>query len=70
MVCDAEFASVTGLPPAAILPQLTRLAGRGLLEPTPGANAGWRATVLGRRFLNDLIGSFLPDTNSQARAGS
>ncbi len=52
------FAERTGLPAQTLMPKLVVLVGRGLL---------WRsdecvgATALGRRFLDDLIGHFLPD---------
>jgi len=46
----------TGLALQMIDEQLARARGRGLLEEHP---AGWRATELGRRFLNDLQASFL-----------
>ena len=45
---------------------LERLAKRGLLSVAPetshieGAGRHWRPTDLGQRFLNDLIGEFLP----------
>jgi hypothetical protein len=35
---------------------MSRARARGLAEPTA---EGWRATELGRRFLNDLQSSFL-----------
>ena len=66
-----DFSAVTGMPQLSIASQLAHLEQRGLLMPVAAdENPGWRATALGRRFLNDLIASFLPDTNSQARAGS
>jgi putative oxygen-independent coproporphyrinogen III oxidase len=46
----------TGLPLQAIDEKLARAKDRGLLESFPG---GWRPTMLGRRFLNDLQASFL-----------
>jgi putative oxygen-independent coproporphyrinogen III oxidase len=50
------FVARTGLPPATIEPALRRARERGLAEST---GSGWRATDLGRRFLNDLQASFL-----------
>jgi putative oxygen-independent coproporphyrinogen III oxidase len=54
----ADFESVTGLSAAVIGLRIERLASEGLLENT---TTRWRATPLGRRFLNDLIGRFLAD---------
>ena len=61
------FTARTGLPQAALLAGLQREQARGLLEPVDGR---WRATAQGQRFLNDVIGAFLPDTNSQAVTGA
>lgn len=67
----ADFTARTGLGLPAIAQRLAGLASRGLVEPLPaGALGGWRTTLLGRRFLNDVIAAFLPVTNSQDRAGS
>jgi len=52
---DAE--ARTGLPVAAFQPALDAAFARGWLESTDGRV---RATALGQRFLNDVIGSFLP----------
>jgi oxygen-independent coproporphyrinogen-3 oxidase len=46
----------TGLELGALEGKLSSARERGLLEPTL---TGWRPTELGRRFLNDLQGSFL-----------
>ena len=52
------FSQRTGLAPERIGRPLEEARARGLMEePTPGA---WRPTALGRRFLNDLQGRFLP----------
>lgn len=52
----AMFEARTGLPRAAIAPQLAQAHARGWLEPDPE----WlRPTELGRRFGNDVIGLFL-----------
>jgi oxygen-independent coproporphyrinogen-3 oxidase len=51
-----EFVARTGLTPAAVEPGLRAARARGLAEST---GSGWRATALGRRFLNDLQASFL-----------
>jgi coproporphyrinogen III oxidase-like Fe-S oxidoreductase len=48
----------TGLRLELIDEKLVRARERGLLEECP---AGWRATELGRRFLNDLQASFLAE---------
>jgi len=50
------FQRRTGLPLSTVAAPLSRATGRGLLEATP---AGWAATGLGRRFLNDLQQEFL-----------
>jgi putative oxygen-independent coproporphyrinogen III oxidase len=51
-----DFESRTGLPMSAVEPALSRVQGQGLIEVTA---TGWRATELGRRFLNDLQAAFL-----------
>jgi oxygen-independent coproporphyrinogen-3 oxidase len=52
------FESTTGLRYVAIEPVVAKLQGRGLLE---AAGVGrWRTSVLGRRFLNDILVEFLP----------
>jgi putative oxygen-independent coproporphyrinogen III oxidase len=51
-----DFVARTGLTPLAIEPALQRARERGLAQST---GSGWRATELGRRFLNDLQASFL-----------
>jgi putative oxygen-independent coproporphyrinogen III oxidase len=53
-----EFLAGTGLDPAVIDPKLEVARHKGLLEKAEGA---WRATDLGRRFLNDLLAMFLSD---------
>jgi oxygen-independent coproporphyrinogen-3 oxidase len=64
---EALFESRTGLPWDTVAPRMDRLAARGLVaatrETTHIEGAGgrhWRPTELGQRFLNDLIGEFLP----------
>jgi oxygen-independent coproporphyrinogen-3 oxidase len=54
----AEFERRTGIDFEAILAAIGAAEQRGLLE-SDGAG-GWRATPLGRRFLNDAIALFLP----------
>jgi putative oxygen-independent coproporphyrinogen III oxidase len=51
------FEARTGLSRAAIAPKLDALAARGLLECE---GEQWRPTELGQRFLNDVMGAFLP----------
>jgi putative oxygen-independent coproporphyrinogen III oxidase len=51
-----DYAQGTGLDLQSIEAKLRQAQTRGLLEMRP---QGWRATELGRRFLNDLQGSFL-----------
>ncbi len=56
-----HFEQATGLPAATVAATIESLAGRGLLEPRPGAQgAQFRPTELGFRFLNDLQAAFLP----------
>jgi len=52
------FEARTGLPASAVLPLLEKGRARGLLEPDEPRR--WRATPLGRRFLNDAQALFLP----------
>jgi oxygen-independent coproporphyrinogen-3 oxidase len=52
----AEFRDRTGVALATVQPALESAVGRGLLEQT---TTGWRATAMGRRFLNDLQAGFL-----------
>jgi len=52
------FEARTGLPASAVLPLLEKGRARGLLEPDEPRH--WRATPLGRRFLNDAQALFLP----------
>ena len=55
---EAAFERRTGLPPGELRERLTRLSERQLVEEIkPGS---WRASGLGRRFLNDLQAEFLP----------
>ena len=53
------FESRTGLSWNSVLPNISEANRRGLLESL--AEQKWRATELGRHFLNDLIELFLPD---------
>ncbi len=55
----AEFAARTGLEGSRIATPLERLLARGLLERTA---AGYRASELGLRFLNDLLMDFVPES--------
>jgi oxygen-independent coproporphyrinogen-3 oxidase len=64
----ADFSSRTGLAGGAIAPTLAQAQARGWLA-REGARI--RATGLGQRFLNDVIGLFLPDKRApHAHAGS
>ena len=56
----SQFEDRTGLEWDTVIAPIQRLAGRGLLSPLPGSSDRWAPTELGRRFLNDLIGEFLP----------
>jgi putative oxygen-independent coproporphyrinogen III oxidase len=53
----ADFESRTGLDASAVEPGLHSALARGLVE---FAEPHWRASGLGRRFLNDLQAGFLP----------
>lgn len=53
-----DFQARTGLPPSALVPLLEEGRARGLLEAAEARH--WRATPLGRRFLNDTQALFLP----------
>jgi putative oxygen-independent coproporphyrinogen III oxidase len=56
---DVElFEARTGLPRASLDRPVAAARDRGLLADRPGG--GWMPTALGRRFLNDLQGLFLP----------
>jgi putative oxygen-independent coproporphyrinogen III oxidase len=61
------FTSRTGLPFDAALPALQRLAGEGLMESSGGH---WLPTPRGFQYLNELVGRFLAEPNSQTGAGS
>jgi oxygen-independent coproporphyrinogen-3 oxidase len=63
----ALFESRTGQPFETVRSTLVSLVGRGLVRQSEGA---WQATPLGQRFLNDLVGAFLPHPESADRAGS
>jgi oxygen-independent coproporphyrinogen-3 oxidase len=52
------FSERTGLAPALMARTRARAVDRGLLDADPAA---LRATALGRRFHNDLVGLFLPE---------
>ncbi len=56
----ASFAERTGLPAAAIAHECAQAVERGLLEDDPRRI---RATPLGLRFLNDLLGLFLENAH-------
>jgi oxygen-independent coproporphyrinogen-3 oxidase len=53
------FSERTGLDPACMQKPLTQALARGLLEP---GQEHIRPTPLGRRFLNELVALFLPET--------
>jgi oxygen-independent coproporphyrinogen-3 oxidase len=54
----AQFTERTGLPAAALEPPLARAEARGLVERDAFSV---RPTPRGRRFLNDLLGLFVPE---------
>ncbi len=65
-----DFEATTGLSSDALQPQLAQAQTRGWLDVDAGS---LRTTELGRRFLNDVIASFLPDreaSKSYAHGGS
>ena len=57
-VPSALFSERTGLPFACLSSGIEEALTRGLLDPDP---ARLRASPIGLRFLNDLVGIFLPD---------
>jgi len=56
----SQYEARTGLGFETISAAIRRLEGRGLLLAAGPEGKGWSPTELGRRFLNDLIGEFLP----------
>jgi len=60
---QTQFSAATGLDPSAIQPQLDLAIARDWLTLDGGRV---RATEFGRRFLNDVIGAFLPDAKGVA----
>ena len=60
------FAERTGLPLATVAREIAVATSRGLLDPDPSV---LRATPLGRRFLNELVGLFLRDPAPAKAAG-
>jgi len=54
---EPEFTQRTGLAARALIGSLEGLRARDLLEKS---NGSWRASALGFRFLNDVLGEFLP----------
>ena len=57
-VAVAHFSRATGLPLDTIRPTVAALVDEGLLVPDTGL---LRATALGQRFLDDVVGRFFPD---------
>jgi oxygen-independent coproporphyrinogen-3 oxidase len=64
-VSAALFAERTGIPLSAVARTIDEATRRGLLDPDPVRLA---PTALGRRFLNDLQGLFLPDRDARSGA--
>jgi oxygen-independent coproporphyrinogen-3 oxidase len=62
----AQFSATTGLPPESIAPQLGAAQAQGWLSVVDGEV---RTTEFGRRFLNDVIASFLPERRAQRTHG-
>ena len=56
----SQYEARTGLGFETISAAIRRLEGRGLLLAAGPEGKEWSPTELGRRFLNDLIGEFLP----------
>jgi oxygen-independent coproporphyrinogen-3 oxidase len=56
----SQYEARTGLGFETISAAIRRLEGRGLLLAAGPEGKGWSPTEFGRRFLNDLIGEFLP----------
>lgn len=63
----AWFPLRTGLQLESMVPVLSALQGKGLLEESAGR---WQATAAGRQYLNDVVAHFLPGAFSQMAAGS
>jgi putative oxygen-independent coproporphyrinogen III oxidase len=61
------FAARTGLSFDVVLPGLQKLASEGLMER---AADHWRPSARGFQYLNELVGRFLAEPNSQTGAGS
>ena len=57
------FEARTGLSFDEVSPTLSKLQARGLMSPSDG---GWAPSLAGRRFLNDLLLEFLPDSVAPA----
>ena len=64
---DQDYEARTGLPIQRLVPTLSSLASRGLLQRE---DQGWRCTATGLRFLNDVLLSFLPNDRNYAQASS
>jgi putative oxygen-independent coproporphyrinogen III oxidase len=62
----ADFEALTGIDAVTVRPVLDAEVARGLLEEESGRV---RATGLGFRFLNDLLGAFLPSEIGQGGPG-
>ena len=56
---EALFEERTGLPAGRLADAAKPALERGLIDRKEAGH--WRATALGRRFLNDLQAEFLPD---------
>ena len=63
----AELERATGATLRVLDRQLREAVGKGLLECVAGR---WRATDLGRRFLNDLQALFLPEGRDRSVASA
>jgi oxygen-independent coproporphyrinogen-3 oxidase len=62
----ADFERTTSQPAAAVRPTLEALSERGLVGERDGL---FRPTPTGFRFLNELIGAFLPEENHRPGHG-
>jgi putative oxygen-independent coproporphyrinogen III oxidase len=56
---EPEFEQRTGLDAGSLAGSLEGLRARQLLEKGPLSRGNWRASALGFRFLNDVLGEFL-----------
>jgi len=54
----AEFSASTSFSPNALEPEITALCNQGLILKS---SSGYKATLLGQRYLNEVIQKFMTD---------